>query len=487
MSRWALLVVTPQRVAPVDLPVGRPLFVGRGRGASLELKDPQLEERHLSFRIVDDRPVVDPLGPSSGVRVNDVPCSAPMPLVAGDEVAVGENRLVVLALSSPRAGAPRLASEDELVVRLDEEARRASRTRPLGLVFVSTSGLNVAARQALTRRVVDAVAQTGAVACWGELAADLLTGLIPELPAADLERVVSLIGPVAGPRAQTASAVAPRDGVLADQLFEAAWCRLLAVPPAVDEPTLAEASTVRLFAMADELASRPGPVVVTGPSGSGRTTFARALFRSRGLEPVVLEGGALHEGLASAARAPGVLVRDVDQSSQEQLLQLLDPSWAKRRLVVLTAASRLEAAPVVVEVPGLSQRPADVVALAEAFLREARAAVGRPRLSLSDDARRVLSGWAWPGEVRELRWVMLRAARAAVRDEVGPDALPARLSAAGSSATLRSALKDAERELLLEALARTRWNVTAAATRLGLPRRTVVYRMARLGLRRPSR
>jgi transcriptional regulator with GAF, ATPase, and Fis domain len=40
---------------------------------------------------------------------------------------------------------------------------------------------------------------------------------------------------------------------------------------------------------------------------------------------------------------------------------------------------------------------------------------------------------------------------------------------------------------LLEALARTRWNVTAAAQRLGLPRRTVVYRMARLGLRRPTR
>ncbi|MHB8879312.1 MAG: helix-turn-helix domain-containing protein, partial [Myxococcaceae bacterium] len=33
----------------------------------------------------------------------------------------------------------------------------------------------------------------------------------------------------------------------------------------------------------------------------------------------------------------------------------------------------------------------------------------------------------------------------------------------------------------------TGWNVTAAAKNLGLPRRTVVYRMARLGLRRPTR
>ena len=45
----------------------------------------------------------------------------------------------------------------------------------------------------------------------------------------------------------------------------------------------------------------------------------------------------------------------------------------------------------------------------------------------------------------------------------------------------------AERELLLDTLARTRWNVTAAATRLGMPRRTIVHRMAKLGLKRPAR
>jgi len=52
---------------------------------------------------------------------------------------------------------------------------------------------------------------------------------------------------------------------------------------------------------------------------------------------------------------------------------------------------------------------------------------------------------------------------------------------------LRSSLKVTERNALLKALAGTRWNVTEAAKRLGLPRRTVVYRMSRLGLRRPGR
>jgi transcriptional regulator of acetoin/glycerol metabolism len=42
-------------------------------------------------------------------------------------------------------------------------------------------------------------------------------------------------------------------------------------------------------------------------------------------------------------------------------------------------------------------------------------------------------------------------------------------------------------ELTFDTLSRTRWNVTAAATRLGIPRRTIVHRMAKLGLKRPAR
>jgi len=83
--------------------------------------------------------------------------------------------------------------------------------------------------------------------------------------------------------------------------------------------------------------------------------------------------------------------------------------------------------------------------------------------------------------------MMLRAARAAVRDEVGRDSLPSWLATSSGAEDLRGAMKAAERELLLEALARTRWNVTAAASRLGVPRRTVVYRMGKLGLKRPAR
>jgi hypothetical protein len=377
---------------------------------------------------------------------------------------------------------PRLASEDELSARLAEEVRRAGSTRPCGFVLVSTAGLNVAARQALTRRVVEAVRATGAIASWGEVAADVIGAVVPELEAERLGELFAVLPDVAGPRASAAWARSPDDGQSGDAVLEAALCRLLGVAPVPEEPTIADPFMVRLYGLADELATRALPIVVVGPRGSGRAMLAQALFTARSMKPVVLTAPS-----SPLPKTPGLLAKDVDHWSVEAVQELAALGKERRRLVVATGVERgrFEGWQHL-EVPSLADRPLDVLALADSFLREARAALNRPRLALGADAQRLLEAYSWPGQVRELHAVMLRAARAAVRDEVGSDALPSRLSAAGPRSNLRGTLKEAERDLLLEALARTRWNVSAAATRLGLPRRTVVYRMARLGLRRPT-
>lgn len=482
MSAWAVLVMSHQRVGPVELPAGRALIVGSERGVGLELKDPSVDERHLSLRVVDGRPLLDPLGGTSGVRVNDVPCDEPMPLDAGDEIALGDSRLIVMRHSVAVALPPRLGSEDELTARLEEEVARAGASRPCGFVLISTAGLNVAARQALTRRVVEAVRSTGAIASWGEVADDVIGAVVPELEATRLDELFSVLPDVAGPRASTASARSPDDGQSGDALLEAALCRLLGIGLVPPEPTVADPFMVRLYGLADELTSRAVPIAVVGPRGVGRGTLARSLFQTRSLEPVSMVSPA-----ALPPKVTALLLKDADRWPRELLSEAATLGRDRRKLVVATGLERSSFDGwQVLEVPALADRRADVLALADSFLREARAALNRPRLALGLDAQRLLEAYVWPGQVRELRAVMLRAARAAVRDEVGSDALPSRLSAAGPRSNLRGALKEAERDLLLEALARTRWNVSAAATRLGLPRRTVVYRMARLGLRRPS-
>jgi DNA-binding NtrC family response regulator len=139
------------------------------------------------------------------------------------------------------------------------------------------------------------------------------------------------------------------------------------------------------------------------------------------------------------------------------------------------------------KVPSLWERRSEIQPLADSFLSLFRAQLHRPRLWLSTEAQALLGKYTWPGNVRELKNVIHRAARSALRDEIGQDALPLPLTRELGAQSVRGALTAAERELVLEALARTRWNVSAAAVRLGLPRRTLVYRMGRLGLKRPSR
>ena len=107
----------------------------------------------------------------------------------------------------------------------------------------------------------------------------------------------------------------------------------------------------------------------------------------------------------------------------------------------------------------------------------------------------MLTQYDWPGNVRELRLALERASLLAKGEEIRPHHLPATLLAALSdrprgpetSTNLRTSLKAAEKDALLEVLGATKWNVTESARRLGLPRRTVVYRMRKLQLRRPSK
>ena len=142
--------------------------------------------------------------------------------------------------------------------------------------------------------------------------------------------------------------------------------------------------------------------------------------------------------------------------------------------------------------PPLRERPGDVIALAEFFLKKYAAANGAPDRPLSAVARQRLLSHRWPGNVRELENAMHRAVLLSSGPEIEefairlPDGAP--MSAQGGSEVARSASMAAEaasrahvgqtvaaveQQLILDTLSHCLGNRTHAATILGISIRTL--------------
>ena len=135
--------------------------------------------------------------------------------------------------------------------------------------------------------------------------------------------------------------------------------------------------------------------------------------------------------------------------------------------------------------PSLAERPGDIGAVAEAVLHSVDAQLGRRRSSLRAETRAALQRLSPRENVRTLRNVVIRGALKATGAEVRPENLDLP-SPSGPSRDVRAKIRETERREIEAALHRSGWNVTEAARSMELPRRTLVYRMARLGLRRPG-
>jgi transcriptional regulator with GAF, ATPase, and Fis domain len=148
-----------------------------------------------------------------------------------------------------------------------------------------------------------------------------------------------------------------------------------------------------------------------------------------------------------------------------------------------------------IALPSLRERPEDIEVLADAFLSEVGHSVGRPAAGISQEVRRKLGAYPWPGNVRELRNAIERAVIlcegglitsehlpigiASARRADAPNATPTLpLLASASPATLDAA----EREMILQALARAGNNKSKAARFLGLTRAQLRSRIEKHGL-----
>jgi two-component system NtrC family response regulator len=104
------------------------------------------------------------------------------------------------------------------------------------------------------------------------------------------------------------------------------------------------------------------------------------------------------------------------------------------------------------------------------------------------EALAMLEQYRWPGNIRELRNAIERAMLLADKDRLSPDDFTT-LSRTAQTAMFRLPpegvnLEDVERQLLMQALERSRGNQTRAGTLLGINRDQVRYRIEKFGLAR---
>ena len=513
-----LLVFEGDRAFLFDLPPDQATWVGRGREADLRLNDPSMAPRHLSLRPLEGGLLeVKSLG--GGTRLNDVQLPGESVARPGDQISLGEVRLLVQRVTAPPVRGPAIQPHGVFEERLAEEVERARRHgRPLALLLVKTPAAKGPGRRALAAALATPLELPCAI---GDLGPEELELLVPELPPEKAADVVERPPLVLGPRPFLGHATYPADGDEPEVLMEVALERLLShaqPPPPPDEPLFLDPVMVRLSELLDRVGGADGPVLLQGEPGVGKEMLA-GLLHARGVRTTgpFLKLDPLGHGLDGplSGAAGGTLyvpeLLRLTPGAQERLAGVLarEATIPDLRIIAATTAKDLQdearrgalradlavhLSRCVLPVPALRDRPAEIIPLAESFLASVRVRLGKPRVQLGAEARRVLAAYDWPGNLRELRNAMVRAALAAEGEEVRGDALPpaARedqltVGVRVEGVDLRTSLKETEREVLLKALSRTRWNVTETARQLGLPRRTVVYRMSRLGLRRPPR
>lgn len=147
------------------------------------------------------------------------------------------------------------------------------------------------------------------------------------------------------------------------------------------------------------------------------------------------------------------------------------------------------------KVPSLRERTDDIPLLANKFLTQFSEEADIPPLKLSDQALEALKKHHFPGNIRELENTLERAFTLCQGTTITPEdlqlpALTQQPMATGSTAdstdnmhgSIDDHLASIEKEMLVNALEKNRWNKTAAAKALGISFRQMRYKLQKFGL-----
>ena len=145
---------------------------------------------------------------------------------------------------------------------------------------------------------------------------------------------------------------------------------------------------------------------------------------------------------------------------------------------------------IAIELPPLRERVRDIPLLVRHFVADAARRYGRPHLSVPPESVRVLEVLAWPGNVRQLRQVIERAALVGPRDLLSPEDLRLGLAMERGDAAKEAALPavgtmtldEVERAMILKSLEHHAGNVSRVAESLGLSRAALYRRFEKYGI-----
>ncbi len=144
-----------------------------------------------------------------------------------------------------------------------------------------------------------------------------------------------------------------------------------------------------------------------------------------------------------------------------------------------------------IRTPPLRERKEDIVPLANYFLRKSSNDLKKKCTSFSPEVNKYMLDYHWPGNIRELRNTVERAALFSDGEIIGMDAflageMPSRpveeREGRGISSLEGMTLKEAERALILNALEKTNWVQKDAADLLGISKRVMNYKIKMHGI-----
>ncbi len=558
--------------AKIVVPQPQPLVVGRSWPADIVVDDQSVSRTHARFFVAPDGGVVfEDMGSTNGTKLNGT--SVPRGRInPGDEVRLGDVSVALHVLSIV-PGVQGLLGYD-MFTRLfeDELVRARTFARPASLLMVGARAPGASPLRTWAPALLEKLRPVDRAAVY---AADAVLVALPEAGRAEAEAlgVAIVSGPATGLRYGTATY--PDNGATVDELLDAARTAMVrgamaAAPPSAG-PIVSGEKMRPVWEMVDRVASSNLPVLVLGETGAGKEVVTRALHLKSGrhagplksvncaaipqqlVESVLFghEKGAFTgadrqtKGLFEQAHGGTLMLDEVGElpaGAQAALLRVLETKRLVRvggdreiavdvRVVAATHRDLEEMCQagafrtdlfyrlhgVTIALPPLRERPDEIRALTDAFLREASRENGRAIRGIDEAATNALLRWRWPGNVRELKNVIERAVVVARGDVVTiadlPDrmreATPAGDRASGPPAQLPSApppsppvtMTDAdptldykerlrremqryERQLIVDALARANGNVTAAAQALKIPVRTLTHKMQALSIKK---